>query len=130
MRFDEDKHIAYEGQEFRIEWYVDAKGESLALDYANEMPESHIGKFMHLLEVMGDIGRIYDKTKFRNEGDKIYAFKPQPYRFLCFFTIGRRIIITNGFYKDQDKLPQAEKNLALKIMDDYIKSVKEGDYYD
>ena len=130
MRFDEDKHVAYEGQEFRIEWYVDAKGKSQALDYADEMPESHIGKLMHLLEVMGDIGRIHDKTKFRNEGDKIYAFKPQPYRFLCFFTVGKRIIITNGFYKDQDKLPPAEKNLALKIMDDYFRSVKEGNYYD
>ncbi len=130
MRFDEAKHIAYEGQIFRIEWYVDAKGESQALDYSNEMPESHIGKFMHLLEVMGDIGKIHDETKFRNEGDKIYAFKPQPYRFLCFFTVGRRIIITNGFYKDQDKLPPSEKNLALKIMDDYLKNVKEGDYYD
>lgn len=56
MRFDEDKHVAYEGQEFRIEWYVNAKGESQALNYANEMPESHIGKLMHLLEVMVDRG--------------------------------------------------------------------------
>jgi len=78
MRFDEKKHIAYDGEKFRIEWYVNEKGESQTLDYANNMPESHIDKLMHLLEIMGDIGVIRDTTKFRNEGDKIYAFKPQP----------------------------------------------------
>jgi phage-related protein len=129
MTFDKDKHIVYEGQEFCIEWYVDVEGKSHALDYADEMSANYIGKFMHLLEVMGDIGRIHDKTKFRNEGDKIYAFKPQPYRFLCFFTVDRRIIITNGFYKDQDKLPQAEKDRAVKAMEDYFKRVAKGDYY-
>ncbi len=51
--------------------------------------------------------------KFRNEGDQVYAFKPKPYRFLCFFFKGQRVIATNGFYKDQDKLPPNEKKLAL-----------------
>jgi len=32
-------------------------------------------------------GKIFDITKFRNEGDGIYAFKPQPDRFLSFFTM-------------------------------------------
>ena len=53
---------------------MDEKGQSPALDYANDMPESHIGKLMHLFEVMGDIGKIHDITKFRNEADKIYAY--------------------------------------------------------
>lgn len=129
MSFDEKKHIAYDGQEFRIEWYVDEKGQSPALDFANDMPESHIGKLMHLFEVIGDIGKIHDITKFRHEGDKIYAFKPQPYRFLSFFAVGKKIILTNGFRKDKDKLDPGEKDLAMKAKVDYLKRVKEGDYY-
>ena len=130
MSFDENKHIAFEGQKFRIEWYVDSSGESDALKYSEEMPKRHKAKLAQLFKVMGDFGQIRNKTKFRNEGDKIYAFKPQPYRFLCFFTIGQKIIITNGFYKDEDKLPLAEKNRALENMQDYLNRIKRGDYYD
>ena len=129
MRFDEEKHIAYEGVNFRIEWYVNEKGQSQALDYVNDMKENYIGKLMRLFEVMGDVGIIRDITKFRNEGDKIYAFKPQPYRFLSFFAVGKKIIITNAFYKKQDKLPVGEKKRAIKAMNDYIKKVKTGEYY-
>ena len=129
MSFDASKHVAFEGQKFRIEWYVDSSGESEALKYSEEMPKSHKAKLAQLFKVMSDIGQIRNKTKFRNEGDKIYAFKPQPYRFLCFFTIGQKIIITNGFYKDEDKLPLAEKNRALEYMQDYLNRIKRGDYY-
>ena len=45
---------------------------------------------------MGDLGKILDITKFRNEGDGIYAFKPQPDRYLSFFTDNKKIIVTNG----------------------------------
>lgn len=130
MSFDESKHIAFEGQKFRIEWYVDSSGESEALQYSEELPKSHKAKLAQLFKVMGDLGQIRNKTKFRNEGDKIYAFKPQPYRFLCFFTVGQKIVITNGFYKDEDKLPPAEKKRALEKMQDYLNRVKRGDYYD
>ena len=129
MSFDENKHIAFEGQKFRIEWYVDSSGESEALKYSEEMSKSHKAKLAQLFKVMGDFGQIRNKTKFRNEGDKIYAFKPQPYRFLCFFTIGQKIIITNGFYKNEDKLPPAEKKRALENMQDYLNRIKRGDYY-
>ena len=129
MSFDENRHIAFEGQKFRIEWYVDSSGESDVLKYSEEMPQSHKAKLAQLFKVMGDFGQIRNKTKFRNEGDKIYAFKPQPYRFLCFFAIGQKIIITNGFYKDEDKLPPAEKKRALENMQDYLNRIKRGDYY-
>jgi hypothetical protein len=53
-RFDSDKHIAYIGMVFQIEWYVNKKGESPSLDYAEDLSVSDKRKFMHLLEVMGD----------------------------------------------------------------------------
>jgi phage-related protein len=77
-------------------------------------------KFLILVKRMGDFGKIFDKTKFRNEGDGIYAFKPQPDRFLSFFTKGKKMIVTNAFYKKTDKLPRNEKDLAIKSMRDYF----------
>lgn len=129
MSFNSNQHIAFSGQKFCIEWFVDRNGESQALKCTEEMPKSHRAKLAQLFKVMGDLGQIRNATKFRYEGDKIYAFKPQPYRFLCFFTVGQKIIITNGFYKDEDKLPATEKKRALENREDYLNRVKSGDYY-
>jgi len=62
-------------------------------------------------------------------GDKIYAFKPKPHRFLAFFFTGGKVIITNAFAKKSDKLPPGEKDRALRCMQDYEQRVKAGSYY-
>ena len=69
---------------------------------------------------MGDFGKILDTTKFRSEGDDIYAFKPQPDRYLCFFRKGKKIIVTNAYTKKGDKLPKSEKQLAINCKTDYL----------
>ena len=124
------KYVAYEGEQFTVEWYYSPKGESQALQYYLELDASDRIKVLKLFKVMGDIGKIRDETKFRNEGDKIYAFKPQPHRFLNFFVEGRKIIVTNAFWKKQDKLPRGEKERALNCMKSYKERVKEGTYYE
>lgn len=123
-------NIAYEGSEFTIEWYTDSKGNSQALEYFKEQPNDKKRKLLNLLRLIGDQGEIFDKTKFRFEGDDIYAFKPQPDRYLCFFVKGKKIILTNAFVKKTDKLPLNEKERALKARHSYEKRVKEGVYYE
>ena len=92
------------------------------------MLEQH--KFFHLVKRMRDFGFISDKTKFRNEEDGIYAFKPQPNRFLSFFYDGGKIIITYGFIKKTQKLKKQDKTCAVVARDDNAKLVKEGTYYE
>ncbi len=82
-----------------------------------------------LFKRIGDFGKISDITKFRNEGEKIFAFKPQPERFLSFFSAGKKIVVTNGFRKKAQKLPKKEKTLAVNRMKNYTSRVKSGDYY-
>jgi hypothetical protein len=128
-----EKHsefIAYEGQKFTIEWYHDASGKSQAFDFAESMVESEQRKLAVLFKALGDIGKIQNKEKFRNEGNKIHAFKPKPHRFLSFFFTGGKVIVTNAFTKKQDKLPATEKERALKAMQDYEQRVKTGTYYE
>jgi len=81
------------------------------------------------MRLMGDHSKIFDQTKFRNEEDGIYAFKPQPDRYLCFFVKGKKIIITNAFVKKTDKLPKGEKEQALKAKNSFEDRVEQGDYY-
>lgn len=122
--------VAYEGEKFTIEWYYNESGKSPALNYFNGLSEDEKDDALGLFKLMGDKGKIFNKTKFMYEGDKIYAFKPQPHRFLNFFMKGGKIILTNAFEKRQDKLPRAEKNRALGIMDDYLNKVMQGTYYE
>lgn len=124
------EYIAYQGEKFTIEWYFDEKKHSQSQEYYYSLNKDERIQLLKLLKRMGDAGIIHDKTKFRNEGDKIYAFKPKPDRFLCFFFEDKKIILTNAFRKKQDKLPLTEKEKALKVMDQYIGRVKTGDYYD
>ncbi len=125
-----DQRLAYEGSEFAIEWYFDEKGNSQALEYFKKQPKDMQRKLLNLFRLMGDFGKIFDKTKFTYEGDKIYAFKPQPDRYLCFFFKGKKIIVTNSFMKKTNKLPQGEKEQALKAYKCFERRVNTGDYYE
>jgi len=117
---DKDNCVIYCGEKFIIEWYFDNNGKSVGYDYFLEISKEQRRKFLALAKRMGDSGKIYDKTKFIYEGDEIYAFKPQPDRFLSFFTVGKKIIVTNGFTKKTDKIPKNEKDLALRLRKDYL----------
>jgi phage-related protein len=123
---DDKSCVIYMGQKFISEWYYDQNGKSDAYDYFLKSTEELQDKFLILVKKMGDFGKIYDITKFRNEGDGIYAFKPQPDRYLSFFTDGKKIIVTNGFRKKTDKLPRNEKGLAIKYRQDYIERKNGG----
>jgi len=118
---DEKSCFIYEGSKFTIKWYFDINGKSDAFNFFENASEDMQIKFLVLVKRMGDFGKIFDITKFRNEGDGIYAFKPQPDRYLSFFSDGGEIIVTNGFKKKTSKLPKREKDIALKYMQDYIK---------
>jgi phage-related protein len=122
--------VAYSGDAFTIEWYFDEKCHSEALEYYIQLDARERIQLLKLFKRIGDVGEIHDKTKFRFEGDKIYAFKPKPERFLCFFYEGKKIIVTNGFRKKQQKMPIREKEAALKKRDSYINRVNAGGYYD
>lgn len=124
------EYIAYEGEKYTIEWYYTENGDSPAFDYYNALNKGQRLKLLYLLKRMGDIGKIIDTTKFNSEGDQIFAFKPQPDRFLCFFVKKGKIIITNGFCKKQQKLPKTEKERALGYKGSYEKRIKNGGYYE
>lgn len=122
--------IAYQGSRFTIEWFCNEGGHSEVFDYFNQLPAERQRKLVVLLRCMGDVGRIFDKTKFRHEGDQIYVFKPLPDRFFCFFFIGKKIILTNAFEKKSRKLPKREKDKALEYRANYEQRIKEDTYYE
>lgn len=123
-------YIAWDGELYTIEWYYNTNNKSPAKEYFEDLSVKSKDNLFKLFIKIAAHGSIFDKRKFNFEGDKIFAFKPQPDRFLCFFFEGSKIIVTNAFEKKQDKLPLREKEKALKYKEDYTKRVRGGTYYD
>jgi phage-related protein len=123
---DGNSCVIYVGLVYTLEWYYDKNGNSVGFEYFLKATRKQRRKFLVLVKRMGDFGKIFDKTKFRNEGDGIFAFKPQPDRYLSFFTDNKKIIVTNGLVKKTDKLPKTEKDLALRLRHDYFERKSGG----
>src|SRR5438105_789393 len=85
MRRRTTETVAYQGKVFIIEWYYDAKGYSQALEYAESLNREEDKKLFKLFMTLAEAGQIRNQEKFRYEGDRIYAFKPKPHRFMSFF---------------------------------------------
>ena len=123
-------YIAYQGRKFTVEWFFKANGCSDALEYFETLPIDRQLKVLQLFQLLADIGKIFNQEKFRSEGDQLYAFKPSPDRFLCFFFDGAKIIVTNAYEKKSAKMPPREKQKALKAKIDYSQRCIAGDYYE
>ena len=124
------KFIAHKGNKLTMEWYFNKQGKSNVMEYFNILPSSRKKKFIHLLFLLGGLGKLFNKEKFRYEGDQIYAIKIFPDRFLCFFFEGSKIIITNAYEKKSTKMPKNEKMRALSAKKDYEERYKQGIYYE
>jgi phage-related protein len=122
--------IAYQGNKFTLEWYYDDLGKSEALEYFNALSLDRRKKADYLFSLLGDSGKLFNKEKFCYEDDQIYALKPSPDRFLCFFFDGKKVIITSAYEKKTKKIPSKEKQRALKVKQDYTKRCMEGTYYE
>jgi phage-related protein len=122
--------IIYEGKKFTVEWYIDAKGKSKAFEYFDELPLDRQKKLLSLVRLIADLGKLFNKEKFRYEGEYIYVFKPMPDRYFCFFYQDAKIIVTNAYEKKTDKLSVPQKDKALKLKADYELRCKRGTYYE
>lgn len=124
------KFIAYQGDQFTIEWYFDSGNKSKPLEYFEKLTFERQKKTLQLFKLIANRRIVFNEEKFRHEGDQVYAIKPSPDRFLCFFYQGSKIIITNAYEKKTSKMPIREKDKALNAREDYIRRCKQGNYYD
>ena len=78
-------------------------------------------KFAALFVRRGDTGNIWNERTFKHltETDQIFEFKVEADRILCFFFIGRRLILTHGFRKSGDTTPTREFERAESYQHDF-----------
>lgn len=111
---------------FRIEFYVAPSRAAPAEAWLEQLPIGGQQKFAALFARMGDTGKIWNERKFKHltETDQIFEFKVEADRILCFFFIGRRLILTHGFRKAGDKTPKREIDRAEACKKDFEGRVK------
>lgn len=114
--------LVYQGAALRIEFYVSSSGEAPAEDWLESQASSRQEKFAALFAWMGDQGKIWNERKFKHltGSGQIFEFKDSDGRVLCFFVLGKRLVLTHGFSKKGDKTPKGEIERAEAIKNDFL----------
>jgi hypothetical protein len=108
----------YSGNGADIQVYENKRGDALAADFVDGLPEGDQVKDVRLMKEFAERGEIRNTQKFRLEQKPIYTLESFQIRILCFYLPGsskRTIILTHGFVKKGDKLPKRELSKALQI---------------
>jgi len=125
-------YIFYHGEKFQIEFFFTEKGEMPAREYLESLPSNKVVvKLAAFVKLIADHGKLYDDQKFRivHKQDRIYEFKPMGYRFFNFFHTGKKIIITNGYAKQSQKVDRKALKKAVELKKNYIRRTQGGKYY-
>ncbi len=117
------------GDKLTIEWYIDENGKGQAKKYFNNLSHLRRRKLFSQLDKLAKEGELFNKEKFRSEGDKLFVIKAGIDRIFCFFTKDSKLILTNAYEKKKNKMPLREKKKALIAKKTYEKKDKEGTYY-
>lgn len=118
--------LVYDGHVLKLEFYVTPNGDAPAEEWLEQLLVPIQQKFAALFSRMGDTGKIWNERKFKHlaETDQIFEFKVEADRILCFFFVGRRLILTHGFRKAGDKTPKLEIDRAEAYKSDFEERVK------
>ncbi len=121
MKPQETSRLTYAGTAFRVEFYVAPDGGAPAEEWLEAQTAPVQAKFAALFAWLGDQGRIWNERKFKHltGSERIFEFKADNGRILCFFFVGKRVILTHGFRKQGDKTPKGEIERAEAIQHDF-----------
>lgn len=114
--------LVYEVAALRIEFYVAESGEVPAEAWLESQVVARQQKFAALFAWIGDQGKIWNERKFKHlaGSEQIFEFKSDDGRVLCFFFVGKRLVLTHGFSKKSDRTPKGEIERAQEIKKDFF----------
>ncbi len=118
--------IIARGNVFAIEAFVSDQGGALALKFLESLSEKEQVQLAALFQRLADTGKIWNEQKFKHlEGtDSIFEFKTNENRVLCFFFVGKRVVLTHGFKKRQAKTPKGEIERAENLKKEFERRIR------
>ncbi|MBN3038740.1 MAG: type II toxin-antitoxin system RelE/ParE family toxin [Candidatus Omnitrophica bacterium] len=115
---------------YEVIFYTDNRDRCPADEFLDDLQSKVRGKVEKWIEKLEEDGpnlpRPYADTVKGKIRELRIVFSPNYYRFLYFF-FGKTIVITHGFVKKTDKIPETEIERAGRMMQDFLQRVKRGE---
>ena len=102
-------------------------GRVLTTDFIGELPERDRSRVGAFLSRVCETGPPRSIESFRKLDEHIWELKSSQVRLLCFFDGVKRMIITNGFLKQQPKLPRAQLQRANRLRAEFLETRRRGE---
>jgi phage-related protein len=119
------EHIVVRGQWGTVEWAIDLSGKKPAQEYFHALHERLRAKILALFKRLAETGRISDRTKFKQLGNRakgkgaeLWEFKIDQERFLGDFRPGSRFLVAHALRKKSDNLPPPDIARAVRILEE------------
>jgi len=116
-------NLSANGNKADIYLYVDERDSEPVKSYIDSLQESEMKKIIRLFQLMLEQGEIKNKEKYKQLEKKIFEFKSEPHRVLCFILPGRKkksFVLTNAFKKEKGKTPKEEIERSKRIRDEIL----------
>ena len=110
-------------QNYNIEFYSKENGEEPAREFILGLEPKMQAKILKILDLLQNNGPYMRLPYSEHLDDGIFEIRAKQStnisRVLYFFTMGQKIVLTNGFMKKTQKTPKKEIDLAKKYRKDY-----------
>lgn len=111
-------------QKFEIIFYKTPIGEKPAAEFLNSLDVKMRAKMLLAIRIVRENGHQARMPYSEELGDGIFElrakFGSDISRILYFFTVDRKIVLTNGFIKKRQKAPKGEIEKAKLYRDDFL----------
>lgn len=114
-------------QNFEVVYYAKENGERPAEEFILSLDDKMAAKVNRRLDLLAEYGNMVREPFSKYLRDEIFELRvsvaTNETRVLYFFTIGKKIVLTNGFVKKTQKTqktPDSEIELAVKYRADYL----------
>lgn len=110
--------------DWQIVFYTDEKGDEPVKDFILWQPDGAIAEILHVFKLLRQfnvtLGMPYVR-KIGRSGIRELRIKhgSDIYRIFFFAHVGRKLILLHAVLKKEDKISEADKNLAIQRMNDY-----------
>lgn len=110
--------------EFEIIFYDKPDGVEPAIDFILSLDNKMRAKIISLIEMLANNGYYLREPYSKHLVDGIFELRARVgndiSRVLYFFVVGKKIVITNGFIKKDQKTPKKELELAKKYRNEFL----------
>ena len=117
--------------EYEVIFYKKPSEECPVDEFLDALPakvRAKLEKWIEQLEIQGPrLPRPYADIIRGKIRELRLKFGGSNYRFLYFFA-GKMIVITHGFLKKTDRIPEEEIERAVRFMNDFQERMKEGEF--